>query len=41
LQRGAAAHPLLAELDMIPPEFVEVTAADGAVFHGALYRPAA
>jgi dipeptidyl-peptidase-4 len=39
LQRGATADPLLTELDLIPPEFVEVTADDGAVLHGALYRP--
>jgi dipeptidyl-peptidase-4 len=39
LQAGAAPDPLLSELDLIPPEFVEITADDGTVLHGAIYRP--
>jgi dipeptidyl-peptidase 4 len=31
--------PLLEELDLVPPEFVEVPAEDGSIMYGALYRP--
>ncbi|MGI9252862.1 MAG: DPP IV N-terminal domain-containing protein [Thermomicrobiales bacterium] len=31
--------PLLDELDLVPPEFVEIPAEDGSIMYGALYRP--
>jgi dipeptidyl-peptidase-4 len=39
LQARATPDPLLEELELIPPEFVEVTANDGTILHAALYRP--
>ena len=39
LQASATPDPLLEELDLVPPEFVHVTAEDGTTLHGSIYRP--
>lgn len=39
LQAAAEPDPLLDELELIPPEFVEVTSDDGVTLHAAIYRP--
>jgi dipeptidyl-peptidase 4 len=39
LQANAAPDPLLEELELVPPEFVEVTASDGTILHAAIFRP--